>query len=86
MPVGTVLKSKTVKTRKPHRCEGCLKEFPPGTEMTVATVVPDDGGIVSEYWCSHCERHSRDYDHSDWDSFRPGDVGFWEGDRWFPVE
>ena len=31
--MNTVLTEKIVRTRKPHNCWGCLREFPRGTRM-----------------------------------------------------
>ena len=45
---------KTVKTRKPHNCWGCAKEFPAGTEMTYSVSV-DQREFSSCYWCKDCE-------------------------------
>lgn len=44
---------KIVKTRKPHFCFGCAREFPAGTSMEYDTVV--DGEIFNIYICSTCQ-------------------------------
>jgi len=44
---------KTVKTRKPHNCWGCTKEYPAGTEMTYSVAV-DQGEFSAAYWCEDC--------------------------------
>lgn len=49
-----LLRTKHVKTRKPHKCFACLEEFPAGTEMQVSTNV-DDGHIYNLYICEKCE-------------------------------
>ncbi len=49
-----VLSSKVVKTRKPHKCWGCVRVIPIGTE--VLRVVSIDMGISSAYWCADCEK------------------------------
>jgi len=49
------LTDKTVKTRKPHRCWGCGRTFPAGTELTLIEAV-DFGDWYSSYWCPVCER------------------------------
>ncbi len=45
---------KTVKTRKPHKCWGCAKEFPAGTLMTYSVSV-DQREFSAAYWCKECE-------------------------------
>lgn len=45
---------KTVKTRKPHNCWGCAKEYPAGTEMKYSVAV-DQGEFSAAYWCEDCE-------------------------------
>jgi len=42
-----------VRTLKPHKCWGCLSEFPAGTEMH--RVVSKSGEIITTYWCSPCQ-------------------------------
>lgn len=49
---------KTVKTRKPHKCWGCTKEYPAGTEMTYSVSV-DQGEFSAAYWCEKCEDFMR---------------------------
>ena len=48
------LSLKIVKIRKPHKCWGCTKEFPVGTEMKYSVIV-DQGEFSSTYWCEKCE-------------------------------
>ena len=51
--MSTVLQSKHVKIAKPHKCWGCLREFPKGTKMhynVTVDVIP-----FSSYWCETCE-------------------------------
>lgn len=43
-----------VKTRKPHRCEGCGKVFPAATQMLHGTGL-FDGGWFSFYVCQPCQ-------------------------------
>ena len=45
---------KIVKTRKPHKCWGCGKEYPAGTRMKYSVTV-DQGDFNSSYWCDSCE-------------------------------
>lgn len=44
-----------VKTRKAHRCVGCLRLIPKGLQ-TVVVVSVDMGKIFSSYWCDDCSR------------------------------
>lgn len=49
-----VISTKYVKTRKPHICFGCGREFPKGTEMRKDFVV--DTTAWSCYLCETCEK------------------------------
>ena len=49
------LTSKIVKTRKPHKCWGCAKEYPAGTKMKYCESV-DQGEFTNTYWCDSCEK------------------------------
>lgn len=62
--------SKTVKTRKPHRCWGCTKEFAKGTDM-LAVKSKDMGKIETAYWCPECM--SADVDHGQGQCFGYGE-------------
>ena len=57
-----VISTKVVKTRKPHVCFGCGREFPAGTEMRKDFVV--DVKAFSCYLCETCEKitYKMDYD------------------------
>lgn len=48
-----IIQSKTVKTRKPHTCFGCAREFPKGTNMQ-REAVKDCGSVFTAYMCSSC--------------------------------
>ena len=51
-----ILRWKTVKTRKPHLCWGCQKEYSVGTAMVHASYA--DGGTVFDcYWCETCQEY-----------------------------
>jgi hypothetical protein len=50
------ISSKAVKTRKPHKCWGCTKEIPIGTEVARSTSVDGDR-ISSVYWCNTCVKY-----------------------------
>ena len=47
-----LISSKIVKTRKPHFCFGCAREFPKETKMQYNTVKDDE--IFNTYICSTC--------------------------------
>ena len=49
-----VISSKKVKTRKEHRCWGCMRKFPAGVEMQAVTSA-DAGTVSTSYWCADCE-------------------------------
>jgi flavoprotein len=42
-----------VKTRKPHKCHGCLEVIPKGTKVYSQTCVEDDR-IYTIYMCDAC--------------------------------
>lgn len=79
-----VLTDKQVKTRKPHKCWGCLKKFPSGTTMRVVVSVDRDG-INQFYFCQHCDNHSEKWSIEDWESTFPGDIGYWVNGQWYPA-
>lgn len=49
-----VIGRKIVKTRKPHVCFGCGREFPEGTEMERSCVVDDK--LWTSYLCTTCQK------------------------------
>jgi hypothetical protein len=53
------------KARKPHRCFGCGKTYPAGSQMVHAAYA-DGGSVDSCYWCVTCIEYMRRY-------FNPGD-------------
>lgn len=65
------------KTRKPHHCWGCGKEYPAGSDM-VHAVYTECGEAHACYWCPTCEEYMRRY-------FERGDGsgygGIYENDR-----
>lgn len=81
----TVLTNKQVATRKPHKCYGCQKEFPPQSQMRVL-ITANDGSVNSTYYCQHCDNHSKDWTIDDWESTLPGGIGYWKDDQWHPTE
>lgn len=48
-----VISIKLVKTRKPHHCWGCTKEFPAGSMLWNRISKGDE--IVNTYWCETCQ-------------------------------
>ena len=46
------LRTKMVKTRKPHTCFGCLREFRAGTDMLFAVI--KDVDVFDAYLCKSC--------------------------------
>ena len=56
----TILQNKQVKTRKPHKCYGCQKEFPPQSQMRLITAIGDDKPQVT-YYCQHCDNYSENW-------------------------
>ena len=42
------------KTRKPHKCAGCLRTFEPPVQMTLC-VTAQDGTAYNDYFCTTCE-------------------------------
>lgn len=49
-----LLSAATVKTRKPHKCSGCLEVIQSGTEVELQ-VVKNNDGIANVYICSRCQ-------------------------------
>lgn len=70
--MATILKIKTVKTRKKHTCFGCCENISIGT--TVSHVVSvESGDLTSAYWCDKCQKILDEVDHLD------AEEGFFEG-------
>lgn len=69
----TSLEYKTVKTKKPHQCNGCFRDFPAGIEMKYwATAY--EGTVGSGYWCMTCDEISRNCKDDFWDGYPDGFV------------
>ncbi len=47
------ISDKKVKTRKEHKCWGCMESIQIGTSVLRVTSV-DGGEIASVYWCDRC--------------------------------
>jgi len=60
-----ILKSKNVITRKPHRCWGCAKTYPSGSNMSAVSCA-EGGTVETIYWCPTCiEYMHRYFDYGD---------------------
>ena len=51
-----VIHHKYVKTRKPHTCFGCAREFPKGSILN-REAVADGGSVFTAYMCPSCEEY-----------------------------
>ena len=51
----TVLRENYIrKTRKPHRCTGCLRTIDPPNRM-ILCVTAQEGTVYNDYFCTTCE-------------------------------
>lgn len=48
-----IISHKLVKTRKPHHCWGCAKEFPPKSSLWRCVSKQEE--ITRTYWCDSCQ-------------------------------
>ena len=64
--MGILLRDGMVKTRKPHRCWGCARPFPAGSELQSTTAVFDNA-IATTYWCEVCFEYMRGRPAGDFD-------------------
>jgi hypothetical protein len=71
------IRSKRVKTRKPHRCWGCWQQQPAGSEI-MSTTSADGGEINTVYWCDVCVEYMRRHCQSD-DEFSEREI--YDNDR-----
>lgn len=51
-----IISAKYVKTRKPHQCFGCAREFPKGSILN-REAVEDGGTVFAAYMCHDCEKY-----------------------------
>lgn len=58
-----VISHKYVKTRKPHKCFGCAREYPKGSILN-REAVEDDGTVFTAYMCPECEDYLNSGDYS----------------------
>lgn len=49
----TILKVKSIKSKVPHKCSGCLRTFPEDTKM-IYEAVASNGTVNSIYICNSC--------------------------------
>ena len=64
---------KMVKTRKDHKCQGCMKNFPAGKQMRYIVNIWE-GHFHYFYLCHKCDTCMRDIDDLDQDGFQPGEI------------
>jgi hypothetical protein len=71
------------KTRKEHKCWGCLKIIPIGGKARKITNV-DNGALVSSYWCDVCDAFTYELDAYELDDgFSEGELREFEGYKEF---
>lgn len=58
-----IIAHKYVKTRKPHKCFGCAREFPKGSILK-REAVAEDGTVFTAYMCPDCEDYLQSGDYS----------------------
>ena len=58
-----VISHKYVKTRKPHKCFGCAREYPKGSTLN-REAIEDDGTVFTAYMCPECEDYLNSGDYS----------------------
>ncbi|HBG21971.1 MAG TPA: hypothetical protein DDW83_01805 [Peptococcaceae bacterium] len=76
-----ILRWQEVKTRKPHKCWGCDKEYPAGTQM-ISAAYADGGTVFGGYWCKTCQeymhRHFESGDECEQGEIYENDPDGWE--------
>lgn len=75
-------------TRKPHKCFGCGKVYPPGSQMAYGAYKTAGPSVYGVYWCKICEEYMSRYFVADVDDgvsylgeIRDGDPEGWEALR-----
>lgn len=58
-----IIAHKYVKTRKPHKCFGCAREFPKGSILN-REAVADGGTVFTAYVCPTCEDYLKSGDYT----------------------
>ena len=76
-----VIEIATVKTRKAHRCWGCGRDIPAGSQMQITSGV-EDGRWWRTYWCQVCVAVTATWHQDDLDYLGLGDVKETEPERW----
>lgn len=61
--MSSIIAHKYVKTRKPHHCFGCAREFPKGSILN-REAVEDGGTVFTAYMCPECEDYLQSADYS----------------------
>lgn len=67
-----IIAHKYVKTRKPHNCFGCAREFPKDSILK-REAVADGGTVFTAYICPDCEEYLDSCEYSG-DEFCYGDL------------
>ena len=75
------LKAKIIKTRKPHKCWGCAREFPSGSTLEVNECV-DNGDFHRAYWCETCRTVIDEWSYPENEEVSMGDVKDCDSDYW----
>lgn len=70
--MASIICSKNVKTRKPHVCFGCAREFPKGN-ILLREAIEDGGSVFTAYLCKSCEAYVQKHLHP-FDEFGFGDL------------
>lgn len=74
------LQDKKVKTRKPHKCYGCERQFPAGTKLQYYFCI-SYGDAMSIYICPVCEKVAEE-DRYNEDEYSEGDIRYADNDVW----
>jgi hypothetical protein len=78
-----ILSERNVKTRKEHKCFGCARKMPVGTQMQ-CTTSPDMGKLITTYWCKTCQEYWKEYMQPD-DEIAQGDLRYEDKETWEAV-
>lgn len=81
----SVIKQRVVKTRKPHVCHGCAREFPVGSVLSV-TVWADGGELSNAYWCAVCSRVWSSGEYYPDDGVGLGELRYEDSEFWLECE
>ena len=78
--VADTLEHKSVKIRKPHKCFGCGRKMPKGTNMDKITQV-DNGEFFHGYYCLVCTHYWHEHMSSD-DEIGEGELKSEDPEGW----